>query len=394
MSRAASRPRVLVIGAGLAGLAAAIEATELGADVVLAERCAEPGGATIASAGWIWAYHDLDAYREMAPAGDERVQRALVDGFDPAIAWLERHAVDISERGTGRTFTRGVRVNPQALVATLVACLPPGVLRAATRVTRVERDGSGELCARLEHAGRSSSVNVDAVIAAGGGYAADVARIAREAHAEAHRDRWVVRPARGGDGSSMDAIAPLGVERVHPDGECFTRLVPDVAAAPVRAELSIPFGELGGVEHVVIDAVGAEVARLGHDWSGAMQAWELARRTGAGWIRLPSQSLDARVHAGGVRDIVERAIELGVPARRADDGSIALAVVAGVTHTRCGIVVDGHGAAHGSPSVYAAGADAADAGMGGTAGGLAQALVLGLEAARAAVRDVRATTTP
>ena len=126
-----------------------------------------------------------------------------------------------------------------------------------------------------------------------------------------------------------------------------------------------------------------------------MQAWELARRTGAGWIELGARALGARVHAGAVADIVAQARALGLDVQQATggDGSpvVRMPVVAGLTHTRCGFTVDASAAVVGVPGLYAAGADVADIGRGGTAGGLAQALVLGRVAAHSLIRTFAAT---
>ena len=63
--------RVIVVGAGLAGLAAAIAAAEQGAHVEVLERQDAPGGATRDSAGWIWRYRDQRTARTtIAPTPD------------------------------------------------------------------------------------------------------------------------------------------------------------------------------------------------------------------------------------------------------------------------------------------------------------------------------------
>ena len=64
-----------------------------------------------------------------------------------------------------------------------------------------------------------------------------------------------------------------------------------------------------------------------------------------------------------------------------EDGSIAIHVVAAVTHTMCGLEVDTEARVVDADGLWAAGVDAGGIASGGYASGLAQALVLGLAAA-------------
>ena len=46
--------QIVVVGAGMAGLVAAVQAQELGADVVVLEKGDEPGGSMAMSGGTVW----------------------------------------------------------------------------------------------------------------------------------------------------------------------------------------------------------------------------------------------------------------------------------------------------------------------------------------------------
>lgn len=402
-----SRPRVAVVGSGLAGLVAAISAQDAGADVVVFERGGKPGGATRDSAGWTWRYRDLAAARTCAPHGDPIVQAAVVDRLDDDLDWLEARGVALRTRDTGRTLTVGARIDPPQAIAVLVERLdavdPDALqLRRAVGGARLLVDGGVEL--RIDRHGPSGAreavvsdrARFDAVVFAGGGYARNLQRIADEAGvADGALHDWVLRSDRGGDGSSIDAALALGALRVPATGECLVRLVPSGddtfdSRALVRAgELQVP----GTSVHAAIDAPALEQAP--HDWSGAQVAWELARRHGSGTLHLSRAALRTRIHAGGtVEDAVRAAIDAGAAAGRLDEGGIWLAVRAGITGTRCGLRVNGDGrllqavtrrfgrtgTPEPIPRLFAAGIDAADPGMGGIASGLALALVLGRRA--------------
>ncbi|HVD44434.1 MAG TPA: FAD-dependent oxidoreductase, partial [Rubrobacter sp.] len=71
--------RVVIAGGGLAGLTAALRATELGTRVTLLEKGANPGGSFVYSSGYIWSYVDLPTFRREAPGGDATLQRLILE---------------------------------------------------------------------------------------------------------------------------------------------------------------------------------------------------------------------------------------------------------------------------------------------------------------------------
>jgi hypothetical protein len=79
-------------------MAAAARAAELGAAVTVVEKAEHLGGSAALSAGIVFSAPDIDAYRRLCPDGDPELGRVLVQGFDAAVADVERAGVKVSER--------------------------------------------------------------------------------------------------------------------------------------------------------------------------------------------------------------------------------------------------------------------------------------------------------
>ena len=93
---------LLVAGGGIAGMAAAARAIELGLEVVVAEKGDEVGGSAALSAGIVWTAPDVETARRVAPEGDPALLQALVEGFDAAIERVRDAGVVVSERWSGQ----------------------------------------------------------------------------------------------------------------------------------------------------------------------------------------------------------------------------------------------------------------------------------------------------
>src|SRR5207248_5346104 len=92
---------LLVLGGGMAGLAAAARAAESDARVVVVEKAPDIGGSAAMAAGILWTAPDLATLCEVTPRGDPELGRALVEGFEPAIDWVRSMDVSVSEYWRG-----------------------------------------------------------------------------------------------------------------------------------------------------------------------------------------------------------------------------------------------------------------------------------------------------
>ncbi len=361
-----------VAGAGLAGLAAAARARELGAEPVVLEKGSRAGGSMLLSSGVIWRYRSFEEFRAQCPAGDERLQRLVFDALDEGLAWLESLGAPVVERETGNPLTTGVRFDTQGLTDALV--------RAAGEV----RFGQGRGTV-------PGTWPEGTVVLATGGFQGDPELVERYVRPEAPL-RVRANPWSTGDGlrAGLERGAALS------DGldEFYGRNMADV--------------DFGEDEFVSLAQVYGRYARIVNErgeefFDGAAVSWSeldlvqaTAHEPGArAWYVLDEPALEQRVRYGTVRELVAQAPTRVEPEElpfAAPEGAVAaVRVAAAITHTIGGLRVDERARlldADREPldGLYAAGADAGGISTGGYASGLASALVLGRAAAEDALR--------
>lgn len=191
---------VVVIGAGGAGLSAALSASERGASVVVFEKMAMPGGNTIRATGGINAagtpqqagkFQDSPElfYQDTMKGGynknDAALVRILAEKAASSVAWLQSLGADLSDVGrlAGASANRahrpagGAKVGPE-----IVTTLHGSVVRVAglpvvtkTKVEELLTDKSGAVTGvRVTAAdGKSYKVAAKAVVLASGGFGAN-----------------------------------------------------------------------------------------------------------------------------------------------------------------------------------------------------------------------------
>ncbi len=107
---------LLVLGGGMAGLAAATRAAEMGGSVIVAEKGPHLGGSAALSAGILWTAPDAETMRRVVPGGDPALGTALAEGFEAAVEWIRSIGVFVSERWEGQMgFGSAVHVDVPTL---------------------------------------------------------------------------------------------------------------------------------------------------------------------------------------------------------------------------------------------------------------------------------------
>lgn len=188
---------IVIIGAGGAGMTAAIEATQNGAKVILLEKMGVTGGNTISATGGLNAAETKvqeklgisdtkeQFYQDTMKGGynknDPALVRKMVEKASETVDWLMSIGADLSDVGkmAGSTNSRTHRPQGGAAVgAHLVpvledACVKAGVdLRKNSKVLDVLKEGNKAAGVVVETNGQKYTVKAKAVIIATGGFGA------------------------------------------------------------------------------------------------------------------------------------------------------------------------------------------------------------------------------
>lgn len=221
------RPDLLVLGGGMAGLAAAARAAECGAEVEVVEKGTGLGGSAALSAGILWTAPDFQTLRGVVPGGDPSLGEALVDGFEPAVEWLRSTGVPVSERWEGQFgFGSAVRVDMNSLFDIWGRRIEQaGRVHLCTSGRRLLVDGDGRVGgAQVMGPSGTSEILAGAVLLATGGFQGDPELLARFIGKPA--DLMLVRsnPLSAGDGFRLGREAGGAASRCQ--GGFYGHLVP------------------------------------------------------------------------------------------------------------------------------------------------------------------------
>jgi fumarate reductase flavoprotein subunit len=435
--------RVVIAGGGLAGLTAALRATELGARVTLLEKGASPGGSFVYSSGYIWSYVDLPTFRREAPGGDAALQRLILERLGSGLRWLEGAGGVLLASKTGNPLTFGARFDPDRTISALVDRLVAtgGEMLTETALETLLEDTEGRVAGvRVSSSGETQAA--DAVILASGGFAGDPEMVGRHIIGGPDRMRVRAHPRSTGDGFraalQKGALASAGLD------EFYGRNLP-APPADFPPERFVEVSQLYGRYAVAVNASGERYADEGTDWSETALTQATAHQPGLyAWYVLDARGLEGRVRertakemvetakitggtvieAASLTELADRLAERGVPRETflhsledynaavaagrdpspprsgqawplRDPPYVAVKVAPSITHTVGGLAVDtGCRVLRGTderpiPGLYAAGVEVGGVSVGGYTSGLASALVFGGSAAESAVADMQ-----
>ena len=337
----------------MAGLCAAVRGRELGADPIVYEKGTRAGGSMLLSSCVVWRFREWDDFRAECPSGDERLQRAVWEQLDDAIAWLESLGAPVVAHETGNPRTIGKRFEPSGLTEVLV--------RAAGDV-------------------RLGETAPEPTILATGGFQGDSGLVDEHVR-PGGRLRLRANPWSAGDGlrfaSSRGAQLSAGMD------EFYGRNMPD---ADFSEQQFVPLAQLYGRLARVYNERGEEFFEGEVSWSENDLVQATARQPGArAWYVLDDKALADEAVAERVAVAPTRTDPAELPFATPPQARVAVRVKPGITHTIGGLRIDERAHVLGVDGLFAAGADAGGISTGGYASGLAAALVFGRIAAESAL---------
>ena len=433
--------RVVIAGGGLAGLTAALRATELGAQVTLLEKGERPGGSFVYSSGYVWSYVDLPTFRREASGGDAALQKLILERLGSCLTWLEDAGGVLLSRETGNPLTFGGRFDPERTVQALVDRIEAtgGEILTETALAGLLEGPAGSVTGvRVSSSGETHVA--DAVILASGGFAGDPVLVGR--HIIRGPRRMLVRAHPRSTGDGFRAALQEGALTSSGLDEFYGRNLP-APPAKFPPERFVEVSQLYGRYAVAINARGERYADEGADWSETALTRATVHQPGLhAWYVLDARGLEGRVREKTAKEMVETArgvggiviqaetlLELanrlgehGVPHEAflrtleeynaavgaGEEASpprsgqvqplrvppfVAIKVAPSITHTVGGLAVDAgcrvlrRTDGRPIPSLYAAGVEVGGVSVGGYTSGLASALVFGRTAAESAFSD-------
>lgn len=232
MNKEGAGSRVVVVGAGMAGLVAAVRAQQLGAEVMLLEKGEAVGGTMTMSGGGIWCFQTYEGLRRVVPRGDADLCRTLVEDFPGAVEWLE--ALDAPVAATSAAPHKGFdrwALNMEPGTSHFAAHMRRvfqkrgGVLLLNTSAMTLELGGAGEvtgIVARTLEGVRT--IEAGAVILATGGFQGNPELMSR--YFGQWADRLILRANPRSTGDGLILGTEIGAATSHSMSSFYGHLLP------------------------------------------------------------------------------------------------------------------------------------------------------------------------
>lgn len=305
--------RVVIFGAGLAGLSAGIVALEEGSKVTLFEKSPRPGGTTLLSTGFVWTFEDYEELRTKIPAGDPNLQWLVHETLPAGYDFLLRNNVSLGAPVRMLGHGRGRQIQPQQAIEALTARFLAlgGTLECNASLHKLVLEDGAAVGIEVERNGRIGRESAGAVILATGGFQGNTELLARYALLDASNVILRSNPYSTGDGflAAMDAGAQAsqGLQAFYGHA---------IAAEPARFNFS-NLGEVSQFHGFISVAVNMKGERFVDEAAGTGEEClnqALARQPGGGFFIVDADGLEREVLKGvGVLAgaVIERAKTYG-----------------------------------------------------------------------------------
>jgi succinate dehydrogenase/fumarate reductase flavoprotein subunit len=218
---------LLVLGAGMAGCAAAVRAAQAGASVVVAEKADAIGGSA-AYAGFVWSAPSGAVMQRENPDADPELSSHLVADYDGAVEWLQALGIEVGPAVKVLTFGRGRAFDSANFFLAAERTLrdtPDCELLLGTRTERLLlEDGAVSGALLRTRSGELHEVRARSTLLATGGFGGDPDLRAELIHPAARDLPLRANHASTGDGLRLGRAA--GAASSPPGAGFYGHLIP------------------------------------------------------------------------------------------------------------------------------------------------------------------------
>jgi succinate dehydrogenase/fumarate reductase flavoprotein subunit len=282
---------LVVCGAGMAGLCAAVSAIEAGARPLVLEKGPAPGGSMRMSGGTIWTAPGMDVMERWVPGGDRVRQRRLVAGLRPGLDWLASLGVEeLAPIGTDRQT--GSEVDAGQLTDRLVHAVVDGGGRVETGCAleslQLDHGGMAAVIAR-DDAGRRRRLATRAVVVATGGFGGDAGLRVR--HLGPDADQALLRANPHSSGDALRAVLEAGGRHTESMSFVYGHSMPALPANPPPDRWT-SVTQYASQDGILVNVAGERFFDESHSMADEVAATHLLRQPGARAFLL----VDRRIH--------------------------------------------------------------------------------------------------
>lgn len=266
-----------VLGAGMAGLCAAAQASQAGARVIVIDPAPNIGGSAALSHGNVWTLADASLLASEDPGSYCRHASAVVDEFVAVTAWLESFG-SVTRKRTSSRFRQVQRIDVPLTLLRMAQTVSAagGNVQLESQVADLERTPTS-FRLTLATPGGTATVHADSIVVATGGRQADPqVRSALNSGEPA-----LLRGNRLSDGSGIALAQSLGGSVNFANRGFYGHLMP-VGVAPLSGLDYLALTLYHSTHGVLLDRTGK---RFTHETNGdARNAMALANRGGVGLL--------------------------------------------------------------------------------------------------------------
>lgn len=320
---------IVVVGGGMAGLAAGGRAAECGATPLILEKGPRLGGSMRLSAGLIWTYESFRAARKDVPRGDPQLQRVIIDGLDQALGWLETLDIEVLEPPvelpTGDTVTAPTpgancgKIDPEEYIEYMRGLIEESGGRILTETPMVGlRQEEGRVRAvDAERSGEAFRASAEDIILATGGFQGSMEHL-QQFVTDSVANLWLrSNPWSTGDG--LSAAQALGATTTGGLGTFYGH---NLAAPPaqVTPERYLELTQYYGPFAIALDRDGLRFTDESEsDLEHTLAQDTLRKADGQAYYVIDQELYDDEVFSmGHIGTIVERTAEAGGQVLRGD----------------------------------------------------------------------------